>query len=433
MLDVMKPKRGTQYPALPLKGRELKVTMVEACDSKDKGSMGARYIMNAANDAGFVVIYDDDGSIESDVQLVSVHHCSDWPRLIKIPKSAPLRIAGGHVTTNNVRPGIPFADWWCIGEGEEWIKHALRRVSNGGCLSDMPGTINSSLWINGSDIPESNTIDPLPRHPPYLNRDNDGHARVWYIELARGCPFVCKYCELGWSWKYRPQDTEYLMSQLDMIDATQSKRVTFFAPDEASHPGYADLLAEVHRRQLITSFGSMRFDQIMRKKNLPFKSNMLIRVAIDGLTEETRYKVSRRQSNDDIIEYFRYMAGNGHHNFKVFMIFGYPWETLKDFDEFEELMDLVFRYPVKKNIHLRVKFTPLIPQPSTPLGDCEPIYDVMMVERIRKWFDRVKRPHREPGWFVRNDGLMGKKTHAEQVRLTQADETYLEAMTCSQK
>jgi len=433
MLEVVKPRQGTEYPELPPVGKPLRVTMTEACDPEDKGSMGARYVMNAAAEAGFPVTYDEDGTVPADVQLVSVHHCTDWPKLAKIPKSAPIRIAGGHVTTNNVRPGIPFADWWCIGEGEEWVKHALRRVSNDACLSGLPGTIHSKSWENGAPIPPQNTIDPLPKHPPYLNRDGDGHARVWYIELARGCPFQCKYCELGWAWKYRPQDTDYLLEQLDMIDTSQSKRVTFFAPDEASHPGYAEVLAEVHRRKLITSFGSMRFDAIMKRKNLPFKSNMLIRIAIDGMTHATRKKVSRHQSDDAIVNYFRYMVDNGHHNFKVFMIFGYPWETIEDFQEFEDLMDLVFAYPVKKNVHLRVKFTPLIPQPSTPLGDCEPKYDPFMVERILKWFDRVKRPNREPGWFVRNDGLMSKRSHAEQIRLTKGDETLLSEELCLQK
>lgn len=429
MLNVIKPRTGTTYPeSYPQKANDLVITMVECCKEADKGSMGARYIMNSCKEAGFDVQYDHDGTIPCDVQLVSVHHCSNWPQLADLPDSGKVRIAGGHVSTNNVRPGIPFADAWCIGEGEEWIKHALLRLSNkldAEVVRDLPGTIISADWVNGSVIPATNTVLPLPRHPPYLNPAEDGHRETWYIELSRGCPFQCKYCELGWAWKYRPHDTDFLISQLDKIDTKKSKHVTFFAPDEATHPGYAKILAEVHRRGLITSFGSMRFDAIMRKKDIPFKSNMLIRVAIDGLTEETRKKVSRRQTDEDIVNYFRFMTENGHHNFKVFMIFGYPWETPADFDQFEEMMDWMMSFRLKKNCHLRVKFTPLIPQPATPLGDCTPIYNHETVNRINQWFRRVKRPMVEPGWFVKSDGLMSIASHRKQVELTRGDETCL--------
>ena len=433
MLNVVKPRKGTLYPeSYPSKGQDLVITMVECCKEEDKGSMGARYIMNACKQAGFSVKYDHDGTIPSDLQLASVHHCSNWPQLADLPFSGSVRIAGGHVSTNNVRPGIPHADAWCIGEGEEWIKHAILRLSNNlevEQLRDLPGTIISADWVNGSSIPTGNTVVPLPRHPPYLNPAEDGHAETWYIELSRGCPFQCKYCELGWAWKYRPHDTDFLISQLDKIDTTKSKRVTFFAPDEATHPGYKEILEEVHKRGLITSFGSMRFDSIVRKGDLPFKSNMLIRVAVDGLTQETRLKVSRRQTNEAIINYYRFMTENGHHNFKMFMIFGYPWESPSDFDEFEAMMDEMMAYPLTKNCHMRVKFTPLIPQPATPLGDCDPIYDYETVHRIKEWFKKVRRPMVEPGWFIKSDGIMSERNHAEQVRMTRGDETLLKPRT----
>lgn len=426
LAPVEKPRGITQWPDLPAaQPQRLRITLTEATEPDSRGSMGAHYIKEAAEWSGFRVDYEHpENRTPADVELVSVHHCSDWPILAKLPRVAPIRLAGGHVTTNNVRPGIPFADAWCIGEGETWIAHALHRLNSGmelESLKELPGTIVGKSDVQ---IPPGNTEPSVPKHPPYLNRDGDGHARVWYLELSRGCPFHCHYCELGWAWKYRMQDTDWLLSQIDGIDKSRSNRITLFAPDEASHPGYGDVLERIHQRGLITSFGSMRFDVIV-KKNLPFKPNMLIRVAVDGLTEATRKRVNRNQTNQAIYDYFRFMSDRGHSNFKIFTIFGYPWETLSDFDEWEWLWSRIASIPRKKNAHVRVKFTPLIPQPSTPLGDCEPIYDEAMADRIRKWFARVRMPTRRPGWFVENDGLMSRKSHAEQVRLTRGDETLL--------
>lgn len=427
MLDIVKPTRGTVYPPLvPPISKNMRMCMIEPGEPENRGSMGARYVMNAIEAAGFRVDYlepdaDADGY---DVELVSVHHCTDFPKLKSLRHRAPIRILGGHPTTNNIRPAIPFADVICVGEGESWIVHAITRIAAGGGiadLADLPGTIISSRWRPGDTVPTSNTVDPLPKHPPYLNRAGEGHNATWYLEMARGCPFRCHYCELGWAWKYRPQEKAYLLDCVDRIDTSQSNRISLFAPDEASHPAYAEVLGRIHERKLVTSFGSMRLDVIV-KKDLPLKPNMLIRVGLDGLTEATRQRINKPIKDEDVVNYFRYMNDRGHSNFKIFMVFGYPWERPEDFDEFAALWDRIVRIRRKVNAHVRVKFTPFIPQPSTPLGDSVPNYDPETVSRILEWFAMVKSPYDRPGWFVANDGVMSARSHALQCRLTSGDE-----------
>lgn len=74
------------------------IRMIEACDPKDTGSMGAHYIVESAKAAGFVV---ELGSGACDVELVSVHHCEDLVRLVMLPKSGKVRIVGGHIMVTN--------------------------------------------------------------------------------------------------------------------------------------------------------------------------------------------------------------------------------------------------------------------------------------------------------------------------------------------
>lgn len=429
-----KPRKGTEYPKriTTICGTpDLRISLVECTTPENRGSMGAIYVENAIRSAGHQVQFiDADNYAQSgpwDVELVSVHHCTDFPRLKNLPRRGRIRIVGGHPSTNNIRPAIPFGDVFCIGEGEEWIIHVLDRIAAGASaidLSDLPGTIIREIWNVGQPIPETNTIVPLPKHPPYLNRAGDGHAPTWYIEMARGCPFSCHYCELGWAWKYRPQSTEYLLSAIDSIDKSRSKKVSLFAPDEASHPGYAECLQRIHDKGLITSFGSMRLDVIV-KQGLPIKPNMLIRVGLDGLTESTRIRVHKPIKNQDVVNYFRFMSDRGHSNFKVFMVFGYPWESPSDFKEFESVFEQIRRIPRRVNAHVRVKFTPFIPQPSTPLGDSKPNYDHETVGLILDWFQRVKSPRSQPGWYFANDGIMSKKSHDLQCQLTLGDERLL--------
>lgn len=427
----LKPRQGTVFPPLIARPgrRPLRIRMVEPTEPDHRGSMGCRYVINAAESAGFAIDYHPDwrtGSGRYDVELVSLHHCTDYPRLASLPRLAPIRLVGGHPTANNVRPAIPFGDAFCVGEGEEWIIHALSRIAHGAGaadLADLPGTIVPRDGLAGM-VPRGNVVDPLPRHPPYLNRAGVGHARVWYLEMARGCPFHCHFCELGWAWKYRAQDTAWLLEQVDGIDRAASNRISLFAPDEASHPGYAAVLERIHERKLITSFGSMRLD-VLPKRGLPLKRNMLVRVGLDGLTEATRTRVGKRLSDDAVWEYFRYMSDRGHSNFKIFMIFGYPWETQHDVQAWEELWARIARIPRRVSAHVRIKFTPFIPQPSTPLGGSQPRYDHDTVGRILAWFARVKSTYVKPGWFVVNDGIMSERSHSLQCRLTLGDEATL--------
>lgn len=426
LAPIEKPRKATEFPPLaPVRQQNIRVTITEPTEPESRGSMGCWYVQEAAKWAGFHVEYEPyENRTPADVELVSLHHCTDYPTLAKLPRVAPIRIIGGHVTTNNIRPAIPFGDVFCIGEGETWIAHALSILNQGGKAQDLahlPGTMLPPF--NGT-VPKGNTEPTVPKHPPYLNRAGEGHAPVWYLEMSRGCPFHCSYCELGWAWKYRMQDTQWLLEQIDGIDRSRSHKVSLFAPDEASHPGYHEILDRIHARKLVTSFGSMRLDVIMRK-NLPFKPNMLIRVALDGITEATRERVGRKISNQSVYDYFRYMSDRGHCNFKIFQIIGYPWEKPEDWDEWEWLWSRIASIPRKKNAHVRIKFTPLIPQPSTPLGECEPNYDEAMVGRIKAWFDRVRRPLHRPGWFVENDGIMSRRSHALQVKLTRGDERTL--------
>lgn len=405
--------------------------MIEPAGDKELGSIGAFYVAELARSLGHTVdfIAPNTPRYHYDVELVSIHHPNDYPRFQVTPKHGKIRIVGGHVTYNNPRPLIPLTDVLCLGDGEEWIERALLILDNEplDALRQLPGTIVSKYWHIGDTLPSRNYCEPLPDNPAYLNRPNTLSA-TWYIEIARGCPYRCDYCELGNAMPYRYRPTVDILQLLDNLDTLQSRKVNFFAPDHASHPGYVEIMEYAKTLGLRESFGSYRLDRILRmakKGVLPFAPNQLIRVGIDGLTESTRNRVHKRITNRQIVDYFRMMVDRGHINFKIFQMFGYPWETLEDFNEWERIMGIVLSIPVRKSISLRVKWTPLIPQPESPLGDATAKYDLAMVKRIRSWHQRVREPKSRPGWHVESDGLMSKRSHAKQIHLTRGDETLL--------
>lgn len=393
--------------------------------TKDSGSIGCYYVMEAARRAGFAVDHINYQSEvdDYDIELVSIHHYTDLIELAKMKQHGKIRILGGHVTASNPRPFIYFADAICKGEGEEWIVKALNLLKDNlsvDVLKGLEGTIICKDYQIGDPLPDTICLNKLPQSPIYLNRKVDGHSANYYLEIARGCPHKCHYCELGWAWKYRVQDVDYLLSQIDQLDRSKTNKVTLFAPDEISHQGYMTCLQRIFDRGFTTSFGSMRLDILQNKKTI-LPKNMLIRVGVDGLTQATRYKVNKPLSNLQIVNYFKTMIEQGFNNFKIFMVFGYEWEQLSDFKEFEMLMGSIFALPLKNNVHLRVKFTPLIPNMSTPLKDCKPQYNIDMVKQINNWFNRCKKPYRYPAFTVKSDGIMSEKNHRLQCLITQGE------------
>jgi len=402
----------------------MKTCMIEACQPQDKGSIGAYYVMHHAREAGFEVDYKHRPSMKYDVELISVHHCSDFLRVAKMPKRAKVRIVGGHPMQNNPRPIIPYADIVCIGEGESWIKSALGLLKKYkldiNSLKELPGTIITGDHEDGDKIPDALMETPLPDNPPYLNRP-DTRSAAWYIEIARGCPYKCSFCELGNSTKFRLYSIEKIKKTLDACDLTKTKKINFYAPDEASHPGYGELFDYMKERGFLAGFSSMRIESVMRKMP-PIRANQLIRVGIDGLSERIRNQVNKPISDDMIVEYFKKLVDQGHVTFKCFFIFSYPGETMEDFKCFERLMRRILSIPLKKNLSLRIKWTPFIPQPCTPMKDEGGLYNFMMAQNIEVWHAKNRRPYNTPGWFIENDGMMGMKSHKLQCALTKGNE-----------
>lgn len=410
----------------------MKVCLIEAVEKpEDAGSIGVYFIEQAVKRAGHTVerIAWDCPRYCYDVELISVHHPANYAILPRIPRHARIRIIGGHVTYTNPRPIIPLCDAVCLGDGEAWIVEVLAKIDRDRqyleTIDRIDGGIVTRTWQRGAAIPPLNFLTPLPTtNPPYLNNRGELNA-AWYLEISRGCPYRCAYCEIGHAMPCRHVPVDRILEQLAILNRIETDRVVFFASDEASHPDYARIVQAAKDRGFRQVVGLYRLDQILRH-GLIFPKNQLIKVGIDGLTEATRFRVGKRLSDEMIVEYFREMLHRGHLFFKAYQIFGYPWEQLDDFDQFEALMAQIMAIPVKESVKLMIKWAPLIPRPKTPLAHETAHYDAKMVKRIKAWHARHAVPKQGHGWIVEMDqGIQSKVTHARHCQYYRGDETEL--------
>lgn len=388
--------------------------MIEATEKK--GSVGTFYIANALRIKGHSVDFVSVPQSGYDYELFSVHHVTEYKKIVQMPQKSKIRIIGGHALYSNPRPLVPFADLLCLGEWDTGLNDLE-------ALTVHENVIKRIGWQNGQALPCARIESPLPKLIPYLNHENTGSV-AWYIELARGCPFSCTYCELGNSVKFRPYSKEQILEAIQQCDLSKTRKINLFAPDEASCTFYDELEDFIKVFGGYTStFRSMRVDTF--NKNIHrIKNNVLVRLGIDGLTEETRFRVGKKIKDFDLVNFFESMTEKGHVNFKIFMIFGYPWEQIEDFKRFERVMERILRIELKKNSFIRIKWTPFIPQPSTPLAGEKPIYSQEMVEKINNWHTKKAKPKQTPGFFVSCDGIMSSRSHRDQVDLMTATENY---------
>lgn len=406
----------------------LRVCLIEAVEKpEDAGSIGVYFIEQAVKRAGHTVerIAWDCPRYCYDVELISVHHPANYAILPRIPRHARIRIIGGHVTYTNPRPIIPLCDAVCLGDGEAWIVEVLAKIDRDRQYLDtidrLDGGIVTRTWQRGAAIPACSYLPSIAGTPTYLNRD-DTLSATWYIEIARGCPYRCDYCGLGHTMPYRYRPLDDILSAIDAIDASVTKKISLMAPDAASHPQYSDILAYAYQRGLHQLFGSYRLDRILTVTQWQTAHRQLLRLGVDGLTESTRKRVHKPITNEQILLFFRTMIAQGFVSFKLFQMFAHSWEQLEDFAEWEAVMSQVFQIPHDGMITLRVKWTPLVPQLGTPLAHDAAHYSAKMASRIKTWHHHVAGI---PGWNVSCDGMMSAKSHAKQCELAQLTETDL--------
>jgi len=423
---ILIPVRQKNYSVI----NNIKIILTEPTDLSNTKSVGCYYIEQAILNAGFNIKYIpffDLKKTNADIYLFSIHHVRDIFNFKYIPKTIKekITIAGGHCM-NNPYPFLHWFDVICVGEGETWIIKILKlfnsKINKKEFIKEA-SQISGSLTLYNLDLPVYKQYEKsIENTSYYLNCSNSsGHKDTWYIEIGRGCKSKCNYCELGWTSKYREKNKEKVKEQIDSIDKKLSNRVNIFSPDDFSHKSYDEILKYILDLKLITNFGSMRYDNfaLIEKQH---KKNFLFRIGLDGLSDRIRDIVNKKITNEAIINILDELAHRGFVMFKLFMIFSYTFENYEDFQRFlafsinlnQRMADL------KRPIFLRIKFTPLIPNPLTPVEYFTPNYNIEMRKNIDKFFLDQKYAKRTNIVYI-DDGILEPFNYYAQAFLARAD------------
>jgi anaerobic magnesium-protoporphyrin IX monomethyl ester cyclase len=126
---------------------------------------------------------------------------------LNIPKDTVVAFGGTHsLHRSDEVLGTGLIDISCFGQGEDILPEILRRVENGESVEGIPGTTHLDMFGNMVKNPVNPALhaDRLWDFEPdysfydqrYYSYPFDGKVvNMFWLEVGRGCPFACTYCE----------------------------------------------------------------------------------------------------------------------------------------------------------------------------------------------------------------------------------------------
>ncbi len=241
-------------------------------------------------------------------------------------------------------------DMVCLGEGENAIVTLCERMSRGQSYDDIPnlyvkkpnGTVirnqmGPTVNINELPLPDYDLFEPARFFRPMQGR----LLRILPIEMHRGCPYQCAFCEdpiqsrlyraIGEVY-HRAKDPKRLIEELKvLVDKYEAEYIyfnaeTFFAMPERDFVEMAHLYAE----EVGLPFWMQTRPETLTKKHIDMLVMMNVanvNIGLEHGNEEFRAKVlKRKMKNSLIIDGLRNLHEAGIST-TVNNIMGFPDET----------------------------------------------------------------------------------------------------------
>jgi len=293
---------------------------------------------------------------QDDVTCYSINSINASRYRDEIASADCITIVGGPHATAYPRETAEYADYVVVGEGEFTLPRLLMQIENGS-EGKIPG-VATGTWYQPAD-----SCVRLDMYPPFSLRQG-------YVEISRGCPYSCGYCQtpgiFGHCMRHR---------SMDMIAAfaNRYKDSRFVSPNafaygsDGIHPRWEKierLFKKLKNRIYFGTFPSEVRPEFICDESLSllttYCSNTRLHFGAQSGSDAVLERLMRGHTVDDV-----YRAVELCNEFSVIpvadFIVGFPFETDEDQKMTLDLMQWVAR---SGTVHVH-RFIPL---PGTPLA-----------------------------------------------------------------
>lgn len=299
-------------------------------------------------------------------------------------EKGPLVLAGGVATFINPEPIAPFIDAFLLGEFEAIspdllpILHDLAAIqTTRKARLDLLARQCHCVYIPNRFPPattparQMQPVETVP-HTQIISR-NAAFSNMFLLELARGCGKGCRFCAAGFVYRpARPWPQEALLSTLSRIKGTD--RIGLVGLEFLQREGINHICETLLNQGMRLAFSSMRIDSLTDAfiEVLVRSHIATATIAPEAGSERMRAIINKNLTEAVILSGIERLASAGILNFKLYFMYGLPFETPEDM---EALVNLVKRVkeiitPIgKKRKHLgniTVSAGTFVPKAWTP-------------------------------------------------------------------
>ncbi len=305
-------------------------------------------------------------------------------------REKPFIIAGGIAITLNPFLFRNIFNLQLIGEGEELVKEFIYEYINGKNFEKIEG------------IYTKNTKEPIRR---LYNKEFVAHSVILtpktefsntlLIEIARGCPFACKFCAVSYNYRpFRIRNKDYIFSIIE-LHKKRFKKVGLISSNVCSHPDFLEIGEYLLNMNKKFSISSLRIDTLNDEivQLLKRAGNNTFTIGIETGSEILRKKINKKLTNEQIFSAIDILIKNKILNLKFYFLIGLPEETFDDIVEIVNTIKKIQRTYLSKRKDLKhlgkfiISINPFIPKRNTPFFN----FKIEVKNILEKKYNYLKR------------------------------------------
>ena len=282
-------------------------------------------------------------------------------------------IAGGPHPSGAPEETLEHFDYVVIGEGEETLPHLLQTLESGGDVNRVKGIAYKDPIGNVVFTGKRDHVD-LNNYPCF-----DPKTLLAPIEISRGCPWSCKYCQtprlFGKKVRHRSIDSIVKCAK-HYSDLRFTSSNAFAYGSDGIHPHFdkvEKLLSTLHKMEgkkiYFGTFPSEARPDFVTDEALEmivqYCTNETLSLGAQSGSDRMLKEMRRGHTVDDVITAVERCTSHGITP-NVDFIFGYPDETEEDQQDSLKLIKFIS----KKGGSVRAHY--LTPLPDTPYADVMP-------------------------------------------------------------
>jgi radical SAM superfamily enzyme YgiQ (UPF0313 family) len=326
--------------------------------------LGPLYLTRALEDAGFEVDFrdyqlcdaDDPFDMETFLQFVRdpapVVGLSCMANLLPFTMLASKALRERYPDRTLVLGGVgsksveqkllerfPWLDVICRGEAERTGPELLSALSNGGDLSAVKGL---SFGRNGSicHTPARERITDLDTIPfPAFEKVDLGQYSGYGMMTSRGCPYPCTFCSVApvWNLESYSRSPRNIVDEMVLLRRKASAELFLFQDEffVSGKPQVMEFCAELQRRELdvrFKVFGRVNLVDAEMMRALADAGCVELRFGVESGSDRILSEIRKGFTSAQVLELLP-TAIELFPRVDAFYVWGFPFETMEDFDQ----------------------------------------------------------------------------------------------------